>query len=78
MEKTVQTRRYQDPLEGSFEKLVPWTFTFTNVDENSTVHIAADDWSDRKISLPIGVILEMAEVIRLQQSLNSPQSNRSV
>ena len=59
MEKTVQTRRYQDPLEGSFEKLVPWTFTFTNVDENSTVHIAADDWSDRKISLPIGVILEI-------------------
>jgi len=66
VEKTVQTRNYQDPLEKSFERHLAWTFIFTDTDENASVHIVAEDYSDREFSLPIGAILEMAEVIRAQ------------
>lgn len=68
MERTVQTRRYQDPLEGSFEKIFPWTFVFTSTDENASVHILADDFSGRQFSLPVGAIIEMAEVLKKQQA----------
>lgn len=67
MERTVQTRSFQDPLEGSFEKLFPWTFIFSDMDENAPVRVMADDKSGREITLPIGVILEMAEVLQAHQ-----------
>jgi len=70
MERTVKTRGYQDPLER-FEKHFPWTFVFDETGDNAPVHISAEDWSDRNIALPVGVILEMAEVIRARQRINS-------
>ena len=69
MERTVQTRSYQDPLEPAFEKVLPWTFVFSSTEENTPIHITADDWSDREISLPVGVILEIAEVLRAQMPM---------
>jgi hypothetical protein len=71
MEITIRTRSYQDPLEDSFEKLVPWVATFTSTDTNAPVHFVADDFSDRQIALPVGVILELAEALQFQQSLTN-------
>ena len=70
MERTVRTRSYQDPLE-SYEKRFPWTFVFDGADEDAAVHIASEDWSDRHIALPVGVILEMAEVLKARQGVHS-------
>lgn len=70
METSVQTRSYQDPHEGSFEKRFPWTFVFTKSGDDDAIHIVADDLSGRELSLPAGVILEIAEAIRFQRSLN--------
>jgi len=65
MERTVQSRGYQDPSEV-YEKRVSWTLTFTETGEDSPIHIAANDWSGREIVLPVGVILEMAEVLGIK------------
>lgn len=64
VEMTDQSRSYQDPLEGAFDKALSWSFTFAP-DQN--VFISADDWSGREIILPAGVILELAELIRNQE-----------
>jgi len=72
MERTVQTRSYQDPLEGAFEKLVTWTFIFTSDDEHAPVHVLCDDFSGRQFALPVGAFLEMAEVLRKAQVANQP------
>ena len=69
VEKTVQTKSYQDPLEDAFEKHLPWSATFTKTDENATIHFTADDFSDRQFALPVGVILELAEAIQFQRSI---------
>ena len=68
MEMTLQTKGYQDPAE-SYKKPLRWSATFTDVDEDSTVCISADDWSGREITLPLGVILEIAERLRTKQSV---------
>lgn len=71
MERTIQTKRYQDPLEGAFEKRFPWSFVFTEIDSDSPVHIVADDLSGREFALPIGVVLEMAEALRAQEPVTN-------
>jgi len=71
MERTARTRSYQDPLEGACEKPLPWTFIFSDTDENATVHISADDWSDRQLAIPVGAILEMAEVLRTRRQITA-------
>lgn len=65
MAKTVQTRHYQDPLEGEFERRIPWTFIFSSTVEDAPVRILADDLSGREIAIPVGAILEMAEVLMM-------------
>jgi len=69
--KTIQTKSYQDPLEGAFEKNLPWSATFSKTDENATIHLMADDYSDRQFALPVGVILELAEAILFQRSISN-------
>ena len=67
MKRTVQTRHYQDPLEERFEKRIPWTFVFDSTDDDSPVCVLADDFSKREIMLPVGAIMEMAEVLAAKQ-----------
>jgi hypothetical protein len=71
MQTTVQSKSYQDPLEGSFEKRLPWTVIFSSTDDDAPVHIVANDFSGREFSLPVGAILEFAEALRLQQALTN-------
>jgi hypothetical protein len=71
METTVRTNAYQDPLEEQFEKELSWTASFTDTKDNSTIHVASNDWTQRSVVLPAGVILEIAEAIRFQRSLDA-------
>lgn len=64
METTLQTRNYQDPQEGAFKHRFPWTYIFTYTDDDASVHVMADDTSGREITLPVGVILEMARALK--------------
>jgi len=66
MEQTLQTDCYQDPLEEAFEKRFPWSFVFTEIDDDASVHIVADDFSGRQFALPVGAIIEIAEALRAQ------------
>jgi hypothetical protein len=70
VEQTVQTNGYQDPLEEQFDKELSWTAYFTATGDNDTVHISSNDWTQRISVLPVGAILEIAEAIRFQRSLN--------
>jgi len=76
MEQSVQTENYQDPLEGAFEKRLPWTFTFTDTDNHASVHITADDWSGRQFALPVGAILEMADRLRPRPASSRRRSSK--
>ena len=68
MERKVQTREYQDPLERAYEKRFPWTFILHNEPAPDTpIYITADDWSGREFALPAGVILEIAEHLRTHE-----------
>ena len=69
METTVTTKGYQDPAERGFEKLLAWNAVIDGVDDDAPVHLSANDWSDREIALPAGLILEIADAIRFQRSL---------
>jgi hypothetical protein len=64
METTLRTRNYQDPQESAFRRRFPWTFIFTHTDQDASVHVVADDTSGREITLPVGVILEMAKALK--------------
>ena len=68
MEATFQTKCYQDPAEF-YEKRFPWTVVYSDhdPDPDTPVHISADDWSDREITIPLGVIVEIAKLIREKQ-----------
>lgn len=64
METTLQTRHYQDPQENAFKRSFPWTYVFTHTDPDAAVHVMADDTSGREITLPVGVILEIARALK--------------
>lgn len=69
METTIRTESYQDPAEQAFEKRLSWTFVLFHSDNDASINVVADDMSGREVSLPAGVILEIAEAIQLQRAL---------
>lgn len=66
MEKTLVTRDYQDPAEP-FDKRLRWNVVFSDTDQDSAIHISAEDWSGRQITLPAGALIEIADMIREKQ-----------
>lgn len=68
MEATLQTKCYQDPQEF-YEKRFSWNVIFdsANPSSDTPIHIIADDWSGREITLPLGVLEEIIAALRVEQ-----------